>query len=102
MEALVFPRWRLAVPAMSFPPRRTRSFPCTIHASTKLADLLLDHSCRIEKGEKVLIEAFDLPEPTLVCRLVEGRGRARGRAARVVEDRTPCCGRSTRRRPRRA
>jgi len=38
----------------------------------QLADLLLDHSCRIERGEKVLIEAFDLPEPTLVCRLVEG------------------------------
>ena len=38
----------------------------------RLADLLLDHSCRIETGERVLIEAFDLPEPTLVCRLVEG------------------------------
>ena len=38
----------------------------------QLADLLLDHSCRIEKGEKVLIEAFDLPDATLVCRLVEG------------------------------
>src|SRR5437588_1320036 len=38
----------------------------------RLADLLLDHSCRIERGEKVLIEAFDLPDPTLVCRLVEG------------------------------
>lgn len=38
----------------------------------QLADLLLDHSCRIEKGERVLIEAFDLPEPHLVCRLVEG------------------------------
>jgi aminopeptidase len=37
-----------------------------------LADLLLDHSCRIQRGEKVLIEAFDLPEPNLVCRLVEG------------------------------
>ncbi|MEX0612999.1 MAG: hypothetical protein WD229_12840, partial [Pirellulales bacterium] len=38
----------------------------------QLADLLLDHSCRIERGEKVLIEAFDLPEPTLVCRLIDG------------------------------
>jgi aminopeptidase len=38
----------------------------------QLADLLLDHSCRIERGERVLIEAFDLPDPTLVCRLVEG------------------------------
>ncbi|HEX2474668.1 MAG TPA: aminopeptidase, partial [Lacipirellulaceae bacterium] len=38
----------------------------------RLADVLLDHSCRIQRGERVLIEAFDLPEPTLVCRLVEG------------------------------
>ena len=37
----------------------------------RLADLLLDHSCAIERGERVLIEAFDLPEATLVCRLVE-------------------------------
>jgi aminopeptidase len=43
----------------------------------QLADLLLDHSCRIEKGEKVLIEAFDLPDSTLVCRLIEG-ATARG------------------------
>lgn len=41
----------------------------------RLADLLLDHSCRIEKGERVLIEAFDLPDPSLVCRLVEGAAR---------------------------
>jgi len=32
---------------------------------------LIDHSCELKSGEKVLIEAFDLPEPTLVCRLVE-------------------------------
>lgn len=38
----------------------------------KLANLLLDHSCRIQRGERVLVEAFDLPDPTLVCRLVEG------------------------------
>ncbi len=38
----------------------------------KLADLLLDHSCRLEAGEKVLIEAFDLPQLQLVCALVEG------------------------------
>jgi len=38
----------------------------------KLADLLLDHSCRLQRGERVLIEAFDLPQATLVCRLVEG------------------------------
>jgi aminopeptidase len=40
-----------------------------------LADLLLDHSCRIERGERILIEAFDLPEPSLVCRLVEGAAK---------------------------
>ncbi len=39
---------------------------------TQLANLLLDHSCQIKKGEKILIEAFDLPEPNLVCALVEG------------------------------
>ena len=38
----------------------------------KLADLLLDHSCQLKKGEKVLIEAFDLPEPNLVTAIVEG------------------------------
>jgi aminopeptidase len=37
----------------------------------KLAHVLIDHSCRLEKGEAVLIEAFDLPDPALVCRLVE-------------------------------
>ncbi len=41
----------------------------------QLAETLLDHSCRIDRGERVLIEAFDLPEPTLVCRLVEGAAR---------------------------
>ena len=38
----------------------------------KLANLLLDHSCRIQPGERVVIEAFDLPETNLVCALVEG------------------------------
>lgn len=38
----------------------------------QLANLLLDHSCRLAKGEKVLIEAIDLPEPQLACALVEG------------------------------
>jgi aminopeptidase len=38
---------------------------------TRLAETLLDHSCRVTKGEKVLIEAFDLADPSLVCRLVE-------------------------------
>ncbi|MBN1851879.1 MAG: aminopeptidase [Pirellulales bacterium] len=38
----------------------------------RLADILLDHSCRIQSGEAILIEAFDLPEPELVCALIEG------------------------------
>lgn len=37
----------------------------------RLAELLLDHSCRIQAGEKVIVEAFDLPEPALVCELVD-------------------------------
>jgi aminopeptidase len=43
----------------------------------KLANILLDHSCGLKKGERVLIEAFDLPEPQLICALVEGAA-ARG------------------------
>lgn len=38
----------------------------------KLANLLLDHSCSLQKGERILIEAFDLPDPQLVTALVEG------------------------------
>ena len=38
---------------------------------TRLAEILVDHSCQLKLGENVLIEAFDLPEPTLVVRLVE-------------------------------
>jgi len=37
----------------------------------ELATTLIDHSCRLKTGDKVLIEAFDLPDPALVCRLVE-------------------------------
>ena len=37
-----------------------------------LARTLLDHSCRLTAGETILIEAFDLPDPALVCALVEG------------------------------
>jgi aminopeptidase len=37
----------------------------------KLANVLVHHSCRLKAGQKVLIEAFDLPEPNLVCRLVD-------------------------------
>jgi aminopeptidase len=43
----------------------------------KLANILLDHSCKLRKGEKVLIEAFDLPDAALVSTLVEGAA-ARG------------------------
>ncbi|MGI9427937.1 MAG: aminopeptidase [Bythopirellula sp.] len=38
----------------------------------QLANLLLDHSCQIHQGERILIETFDLPEEDLVCALVEG------------------------------
>ncbi len=41
----------------------------------QLADLLLDHSCALKSGEKILIEAFDLPEANLVTALVEGAAR---------------------------
>lgn len=37
----------------------------------RLAQVLIHHSCRLQAGQKVLIEAFDLPEPNLVCRLIE-------------------------------
>jgi aminopeptidase len=37
----------------------------------RLAEVLVDHSCQIKAGDKVLIEAFDLPETQLVCDLVE-------------------------------
>ncbi len=37
----------------------------------KLARLLIEHSTRLVSGEKVLIEAFDLPDPQLVSNLVE-------------------------------
>ncbi len=38
---------------------------------SRLAETLIDHSCRLAAGQKVLIECFDLPEPALACRLVE-------------------------------
>ncbi|REJ76516.1 MAG: aminopeptidase [Planctomycetota bacterium] len=37
----------------------------------RLAEVLVGHSCRLESGEKVLIESFDLPDENLVCRLVQ-------------------------------
>lgn len=36
-----------------------------------LAHVLIHHSCRLRAGQKVLIESFDLPEPDLVCSLVD-------------------------------
>jgi aminopeptidase len=38
---------------------------------SRLAEILIDHSCQLKQGEFVLIEAYDLPEPALVCKLVE-------------------------------
>lgn len=43
----------------------------------RLADVLIDHSTRVKKGEVVLINAFDLPDAELVSALVE-RVSARG------------------------
>lgn len=43
----------------------------------QLVAVLLDHSCELQAGERVLIEAFDLPDTRLVCRLVE-QAAARG------------------------
>lgn len=42
----------------------------------RLAQVLLHHSCRIQPGQKVLIEAFDLPTPQLICRLIEDAAAA--------------------------
>jgi len=48
----------------------------------RLADVLISHSCRLQPGDNVLIEAFDLPVPDLVTRLVE-RANALGAQAFV-------------------
>lgn len=45
------------------------------HRIDKLAQTLIHHSCRLQPGQKVLIEAFDLPDNSLVCRLVEEASR---------------------------
>ena len=37
----------------------------------RLAETLIDHSCRLVAGDKVLIEGFDLPDAELIFRLVE-------------------------------
>jgi len=37
----------------------------------RLAEILIDHSCQLKPGDKLLVEAYDLPDATLVCRLIE-------------------------------
>lgn len=50
---------------------------------TLLAETLIDHSCQLRSGQKVIIEAFDLPETALVCDLVE-TAYARGATPLVI------------------
>ena len=40
---------------------------------TKLADLLIKHSCSLKKGEKLLIEAFDIPQEMVVATIRAAR-----------------------------
>jgi len=42
---------------------------------TRLAETLINHSCRLDEGEKLLIEATDLPDCTLVNALLEQAAR---------------------------
>ena len=39
----------------------------------KLADVLINHSCALEKGEKVLIEAFDIPQEMVIATIRAAR-----------------------------
>lgn len=41
----------------------------------RLARTLIHHSCRLQAGHKVLIEAFDLPDLTLVSELIDEAAR---------------------------
>ena len=41
----------------------------------KLADVLLDHSCSVQPGERILIEASDVPDDQLVCALITGAAK---------------------------
>lgn len=43
----------------------------------RLAEVLIHHSCELQPGEKILIEAFDLPETNLVNSLIR-QARAAG------------------------
>ena len=44
---------------------------------TKLAELLINHSCRLQRGEHILVEAFDVPE-SIVIELIRAARRAGG------------------------
>ena len=39
----------------------------------KLANLLITHSCSLKKGEKVLIEAFDIPQEMVIATIRAAR-----------------------------
>lgn len=49
----------------------------------RLADVLVNHSTRLQSGETVLIECFDLPDPALPCLLIR-RAAERGAIPLVV------------------
>src|SRR5262245_7509966 len=51
--------------------------PMTDPRITKLAELLITHSTRLQKGEHVLIEAFDVPEEMVIA-LIKAARRAGG------------------------
>ena len=52
---------------------------------TKLADLLINYSTRIQPGEHLLIEAFDLPEEMVVA-LIRACREAGGHAHAIVRN----------------
>lgn len=49
----------------------------------QLAEVLVGHSCRLQTGDKVFIDAIDLPDDQLVCRLIETAAQ-RGASAHVT------------------
>jgi aminopeptidase len=51
--------------------------PMTDPRITKLAELLINHSTRLQKGEHVLIEAFDIPEEMTIA-LIKAARKAGG------------------------
>lgn len=52
---------------------------------TKLADLLINYSTRLKKGEHILIEAFDIPQ-AMVIELVKSARRAGGHPHVAIRD----------------